>query len=79
MSQQRHTRKTDLQTDGRFVCYDQRKADDTTVSVRPLENGDISLTISAEDAMTVLRIEKGEAMELGWMMSNAVSESDELE
>jgi hypothetical protein len=77
MSQQKHTRKVDLQTDGKFVCYDQREMDDTTVSVRPLENGDIGLTVGAGDAMTTLRIEKGEMMDLCRMMSQAASKSDE--
>lgn len=77
MTQQKHTGKVDLETDGKFLCYDQRKIDDTTVSVRPLENGDIGLTISAEDAMTTLRIEKSEAMDLGHFVSQAVSKSDE--
>jgi hypothetical protein len=77
MSQQKHTRKVELQTDGKFVCYDQRKADDTTVSVKPLDNGDIGLTIGAKDAMTTLRIEKGEMMDLCRMMSQAASKSDE--
>ena len=77
MSQQNRTTKIDLQTDGRFVCYDQRKMADTNVSVRPLENGGIGLTVGAEDAMTTLRIEKGEMAELCQMMSKAAAESDE--
>jgi hypothetical protein len=76
MSQQ-NTRKVDLETDGKFLCYDQRKMDDTTVSVKPIDNGDIGLTIGTEDAMTTLRIEKGEAMDLIQMMSHTVSKSDE--
>lgn len=77
MSQQNRTTKIDLQTDGRFVCYDQRKMADTSVSVRPLENGDIGLTVGAEDAMTTLRIEKDEMAKLCQMMSKAAAESDE--
>jgi len=77
MSQQNRTTKMDLQTDGRFVCYDRRKLADTTVSVRPLEDGDIGLVVSAEDAMTTLRIEKGEMTELCQMMSKVAPESDE--
>jgi hypothetical protein len=77
MSQQEHTRNVDLETDGKFLCYDQRKVDDTTVSVKSLEGSDIGLTVSAEDAMTTLRLEKSEAMDLAQIVPQAVSKSDE--
>jgi hypothetical protein len=77
MSQQEHTRNVDLEADGMFVCHDQRNSDDTTVSVRPLENGDIGLTVSSEDAMTTLRLGKSEAIDLAQIVPQAVSKSDE--